>query len=144
MPMDNLPCRLFKSNLSIKIFETIAVDDIVSAAPIIKAEGNCNPKKIPHTITAKRVINTCVPPKPNNMFLIEFSLGKLNSKPIVNIKNTMPNSTKCRLDSEPGRIAKACGPRASPTTKYAIIGGRDKYLKSATKKTELTSNKIIN
>jgi hypothetical protein len=44
--------------------------------------------------------------RPNNIFLIEFNLGKLNSKPIVNIKNTIPNSTKWRLDSESGRIPK--------------------------------------
>ena len=110
----------------------------------MKAEGNCKPKKRPIIITAISVINTCEPPNPNNIFLIEFSLGRLNSKPIVNIKKTIPNSTKCRLDSESGRIAKALGPRTRPTTKYAIIGGSDKYLKRATKQTELTSNKIIN
>ena len=63
-------------------------------------------QKRDHIITtAISVINTCEPPNPNNIFLIEFSLGKLNSKPIVNIKNTIPNSTKWRLDSESGRIA---------------------------------------
>ena len=122
----------------------MAVEDIVSAAPIINAEGNCNPKNILHIMTTRSVIKTWDPPKPNNIFLIAFNLGKLNSKPIVNIKNTIPNSTKWRLDSESGRIPKALGPRTSPTTKYAIIGGNDKYLKSATKNTELTNNKIIN
>ncbi len=60
------------------------------------------------------MIKTCEPPNPNNIFLIEFNLGRLNSKPIVNIKNTIPNSTKWRLDSESGRIPKALGPRTKP------------------------------
>ena len=51
------------------------------------------------------------------MFLIAFNLGKLNSRPIVNIKKTMPNSTKCLLDSESGKIPNAWGPNTKPTTK---------------------------
>ena len=57
----------------------MAVDDIVSAAPIMNAEGNCNPKNILHIITTRSVIKTWDPPKPNKIFLIEFNLGKLNS-----------------------------------------------------------------
>ena len=33
-------------------------------------------------------------------------MGRLNSNPIVNIRNTIPNSTKCLLDSESGNTPK--------------------------------------
>ena len=123
MPIASLPCLLFRSIRSIKIFETIAVEDIVRAAPIINAVGRFRPINTPNNITVKIVIKTWEPPSPKRMLLIEFNLGKLNSNPIVNIKNTMPNSTKCLLDSESGNTPIACGPNTSPTTKYAIIGG---------------------
>ena len=97
--MDSLPCLLFKSNLSIKSFETIAVEDIVKADPTTKAIVKSNPNNREINSDAANVIKTCAPPNPKRMPRIEFNFGKLNSRPMENIRKTMPNSTKCLTDS---------------------------------------------
>ena len=58
IPIANRPCLEFKSTRSIKIFETIAVDDIVNALPITNAEVKCNPNHQARLIEANKVINT--------------------------------------------------------------------------------------
>ena len=117
IPMDNFPCLVFKSNLSIKIFETIAVEDIVTAAPTTNPSTKLNPTNIASMVDIKSVIPTCVKPTPKRIFLIEFNVGKLNSRPIVNIKKTIPNSTRCLLDSESAKTENPLGPKIRPTRK---------------------------
>jgi|OM-RGC.v1.032401822 hypothetical protein len=83
-------------------------------------------------------------PKPKIIFLIELSFGRLNSRPIVNIRKTIPNSTKCFTDSVFGNKPNANGPKRRPTKKYAIVEEILRYLKTATAATELTRRIRIN
>src|SRR5436853_379219 len=48
---------------------------------------------------------------------LEFSLPQLNSRPMENMRNTMPNSARSRTSALSGTQASACGPTAMPTTR---------------------------
>lgn len=83
-------------------------------------------------------------PKPKIIFRIELSFGRLNSKPIVNIRKTIPNSTKCFTELASGRAPKEKGPSNRPTKKYAIVEEIPRNLKKATAATELIRRIRIN
>ena len=76
-----------------------------------------------NTVTITSVNKTCSRPRPNTCLRMERSLGRLNSSPITNIKNTTPNSAKCFTPSEFCASASALGPITTPTAKYPSIGG---------------------
>ena len=42
----------------------------------------------------RMVSTTCAPPKPNTVMRMVISRGRLNSRPIENIRNTTPNSAR--------------------------------------------------
>ena len=58
IPIDSLPCLVLRSNRSINIFETIAVEDIVMAEPIMKPSDNDNPNNDPMITVNINVIAT--------------------------------------------------------------------------------------
>ena len=58
IPIDSLPCLVLRSNRSINIFETIAVEDIVMAEPIMKPSDSDNPNNDPMIIVNNNVITT--------------------------------------------------------------------------------------
>ena len=47
------------------------------------------PAKVPKIVT-----RTCISPRPNTICRMLRSLGRLNSSPITNIRNTTPNSAR--------------------------------------------------
>ena len=93
-PITIWPCVCPNSVFSDKIRLTIAVDDIANAPDTANAQLNGTPVSIRMPITDSIVIPTCKPPSPNTSRLIALSLGSENSKPILNIKNTIPISPK--------------------------------------------------
>ena len=104
--MLNRPWRELRSTRSASILETIAVDDMVNADPITNAAGQSKPASLAKAIDTAIETTTCAPPKPNTFLRMAYSCGKLNSKPILNIKNTMPNSANSRLASVSGNRPK--------------------------------------
>jgi hypothetical protein len=73
---------------------TMAVDDMVSAPAVANAQLNGVPIAIKMPIIESMVMMTCKPPKPNTRRRMALSLGRENSRPMLNIKNTMPISPK--------------------------------------------------
>ena len=93
-PIAIWPCGCPNSVFSDKIRLTIAVDDIANAPDTANAQLNGTPVSISMPITDSIVIPTCKPPSPNTSRLIALSLGSENSKPMLNIRNTIPISPK--------------------------------------------------
>ncbi|CNP61310.1 Uncharacterised protein [Neisseria gonorrhoeae] len=70
------------------------MDDIANAPDTANAQLNGTPVSISMPITDSIVTPTCKPPRPNTSRLIALSLGNENSKPMLNIRNTIPISPK--------------------------------------------------
>ena len=70
-----------------------------------------------NTVTMTSVSNTCNRPRPNTCLRMERNLGRLNSSPITNIRNTTPNSARCFTPSEFCASANALGPMTTPTAR---------------------------
>jgi len=80
--------------------ELIAIAEPSTSAP---CQLNCQlaPKNLNATTSMKWparvptiVISTCISPRPNTRVRMLRSLGRLNSSPITNIRNTTPNSAR--------------------------------------------------
>ncbi len=99
------PCSLSSSRRSAIILTTIAVELIASAAP--SASAPCQPSPQARPLAAATEIKAALPataanivsttwlrprPKTNRRMLCSF--GRLNSRPMTNIKKTMPNSAR--------------------------------------------------
>ncbi len=117
MPITSRPCGVASSIRSASIFETIAVELIASAPPSARPAGQPWPKASSASIAPIVVIATCASPSPNTARRIDFSCGRLNSRPIENIRNTMPNSARCRVSLVAGTHASAFGPTTMPTSR---------------------------
>ena len=61
---------------------------------ILASCGNVQASSQPQTITTTVVKPTCASPRPNTVRRMDDSLGKENSRPIENIRNTTPSSPK--------------------------------------------------
>ena len=109
------PCGELSSRRSASIFARIAVEDIASTPPSISPARHSMPSARAAAHTINRVSNTCAPPRPNTMRRMATSLGRLNSSPILNIRNTTPISASRRASTVSGIHARACGPIATPT-----------------------------
>ena len=115
MPMMSRPCGVASSIFSASIFDTMAVELIASAPPSAKPTCQPKPTRWTTTIANSVVIVTCASPSPNTARRIVFNCGRLNSRPIENIRKTMPNSARSRTSALSGTHASACGPAAMPT-----------------------------
>ena len=73
---------------------TIAVDDMVIAPAAANAQLKLTPISIKMPIIDSMVTITCKPPSPNTKRRMALSLGRENSRPILNIRNTIPISPK--------------------------------------------------
>ena len=116
-PTIERPCAVSSSMRSASSFMTTAVDDIASAPPT--ARPVCQPpaSSSASAMLAAMVIATCARPSPNTSRRITRSLGRLNSSPIENIRNTTPNSASRCVSTSSGTAPKALGPSVSPTTR---------------------------
>ena len=73
---------------------TIAVEDMASAPPSAKPVCQGKPSSQASAVGANTVSSTCPIPRPNTTRRMLNSLGRLNSSPIENIRNTTPNSAR--------------------------------------------------
>ncbi len=120
------PCSLSISRRSAISLTTIAVELIASAAP--SASALCQPSPQVRPLAAKSATSAALPasaarivsttwlrprPKTNRFMLISF--GRLNSRPITNIRKTIPNSARWLTPAFSPAIPIALGPRATPT-----------------------------
>ena len=71
-----------------------AVDDIASAPPNASAPCQERPSSQAHNRIAAEVTKTCARPRPNTMRFMLMSRGSENSRPMVNIRKTTPNSAR--------------------------------------------------
>jgi len=74
--------------------ETMAVDDIAMMPPSAIAASNGRSSSQATSAVSAMVTTTCAPPKPNTVVRIVIRRGRLNSRPIENIRNTTPNSAR--------------------------------------------------
>ena len=116
-PMIFLPCGVFSSARSTSILLTIAVDDIASTPPRAKPARQSNPKKSEVSMTSNIVATTCAVPKPNTARCMVRKRARLNSSPMLNIRNTTPNSARWRVSGASGIQPSTCGPIMTPTIK---------------------------
>ncbi len=69
-------------------------------------------------MTAPAIVNvTCDKPRPKTSERIARSFGKLNSRPMTNIRKTTPNSARYCTAAESLASASAFGPISTPTTR---------------------------
>ena len=124
-PMMRLPCSDSSSSRSAISLTTIAV--LLMASAPDSASAVCQPappRSAPAQASASSaalakstVSSTCSKPRPNTCRRMARNLGRLNSSPITNIRNTTPNSpSRCTL-SEFLASANALGPISTPTTR---------------------------
>ena len=106
----------------------MAVLDIAIAPPstIAPCQPNCHDvalKEKIHNISAwpssapTMVNSTCDKPRPNTSERMLRSLGRLNSSPMTNIRNTTPNSARYLMLAVSLASASAFGPISTPTTR---------------------------
>ncbi len=124
-PMTRLPCSDSSSSRSDSSLTTMAVllmaiaPDSASAVcqPMVQRLGAMLARNREPTVASTMVSATCSSPRPNTWRRMERSLGRLNSSPITNIRNTTPNSPRCRMPSEFCASASALGPMTTPTAR---------------------------
>ncbi len=131
MPITRRPCSLSSSERSAISLTTMAV--LLMASTPDSASADCQP--ISHTpptrcasaraspVTTSMLSTTCASPRPNTWRRMARSLGRLNSSPMANIRNTTPNSPRWRTPSEFWASASAWGPISTPAARYPSIGG---------------------
>jgi hypothetical protein len=93
--------------VSDSVFETMAVELIASTPP--RTRPVCQLKPIAHetAITIAITLTTWAEPKPNTIRRIARSWGRLNSRPIENIRKTTPNSARARWSSVSATMPRA-------------------------------------
>ena len=107
-PITRLPCSDSSSKRSASNLTTIAVLLIAMALAKVKAVCHSICQSVgamvltnkENKVTMNRVRTTCNRPKPKTCWRMERNLGKLNSSPMTNIRNTTPNSAKCLTPAE--------------------------------------------
>lgn len=93
IPNAFLPYCSFISPLSFKILSTTAVEESASAKPTMVALLSPSPKiPIASSIKTKPQVSICKEPFKKTSCFIAIKCLKENSSPMVNIKNTIPNS----------------------------------------------------
>ena len=124
-PMTRLPCsdsNSSRSDISLTMMAVLLIamaPDKVSAVCQLMCHrrGARVAKNSEARVTMTMVNTTCIKPRPNTCLRMARNLGRLNSRPITNIKNTTPNSARCLIPSEFCASAKALGPITTPTSK---------------------------
>ena len=123
--MTRLPCSVSSSSRSAISFTTIAV--LLMASTPDRASVPCqdkchksgqNQRKPSSTrVLSTMVSPTCSAPSPNTWRRMVRSLGRLNSSPMTNIRNTTPNSARCWMRLLFSTMASMFGPITTPTTR---------------------------
>ena len=84
---------------------TIAVEDIVSAAPMVSAEGGARPRPQARALRIKVVTTTCASPSPKTSRRKRRNRSNDSSSPIANKSATTPKAAMRSIAST--LIAKA-------------------------------------
>ena len=127
-PITRRPCSLSSSSRSAISLTTSAVLDIAIALPSTAApcqlRSQWRPSSVKPQINARlppiaprMVSTTCDAPRPNTSVRMARSLGRLNSSPITNIRNTTPNSASERTPAVSCASSSALGPMMTPATR---------------------------
>ncbi len=127
-PITRRPCSLSSSSRSAISLTTSAVLDIAIALPSTTAACQLRSQWRPSSVktqasaalpaTAPRMVaTTCDAPSPNTSVRIARSLGRLNSSPMTNIRNTTPNSARLRTPAVSWASCSALGPMMTPATR---------------------------
>ena len=124
-PTTRLPCSDSSSSRSAISLMTMAVLLMAMAPDSASAVCHCICHRVgarlaknrEASVTITRVSTTCSRPSPNTCRRMARSLGRLNSRPMTNIRNTTPNSARCRTPSEFCARASALGPISTPTVR---------------------------
>ena len=111
------PCALSSSPRSTSSFDTIAVDDMARMPPSASPACHDAPNSVALPMASASVAATCAPPRPNTRRRMVFSLVRLNSRPIENIRKTTPSSARRLVSSRSATTPSACGPSARPVTR---------------------------
>lgn len=126
-PITRWPCSESSSSRSTIIFTTMAV--LLMAIAPDSASAVCQPMcqrsaisqlmAMAPALTSAIVSTTCASPRPNTCRRMARSLGRLNSSPITNIRNTTPNSARYLMLSAscPKARPSVCGSISTPATR---------------------------
>ena len=117
IPIERRPWVVCNSCCSANCLTTTAVDESARAPAATNAVLGSRPRYHPPTAATKVHVNTWIPPKPNKARFMVMIRVHENSSPMVNIKNTTPNSAKNVKSSKLGIKAKPPGPTIIPTNK---------------------------
>ncbi len=115
--MISCPCGMLSSARSTSILLTMAVEDIASTPPSAIPARQSSPSSSVTAATPAMVSSNCAPPRPNTVTFMLRNFARLNSRPMLNIRNTTPNSARCRACAVSGIQPSACGPIAIPTVR---------------------------
>ena len=95
----------------------MVVEDCAKAAPMTKAAAPGTPASQAATPTAAVVSATCPVPRPSTWWRSAFSCGSEKFRPIVNNRNTTPNSASASNSGTWMVGPTVCGPRMTPTSR---------------------------
>ena len=96
------PWREFCSSCSMSSFMTMAVEDSASTPPMTIAPAAGTPRFQAMKPNTAQLMSTCAPPRPKTVCFMARSFGNENSRPMVNIRNTRPNSASVRVPATSG------------------------------------------
>ena len=124
-PITRLPYSVSSSSRSAISLTTMAV--LLMASTPDSATAPCQEKcqtlgmtqRMPRMMSVLSIIvaSTCSSPRPNTWRFMVRSLGRLNSSPMTNIRNTTPNSARCWMRSLRCTMPSMCGPITAPTAR---------------------------
>ncbi len=109
-PMIFWPWGVLNSARSTSILLTIAVEDIASTPPSARPARQSSPKNSEESMTSRMVATTWAVPRPNTRRCMLCNRARLNSRPMLNIRNTTPNSARWRVSGASGIQPSAWGP----------------------------------
>ena len=111
------PKRVAIWRLSSRIWMTNTVDDKARAAPITMAASSATPQATAMPAIAAPVTMICASPRPNIDGERTLIRSSGSSSPMVNSRNTTPNSAKERMVSMSATKPSPNGPMMMPATR---------------------------
>mmetsp|Transcript_39679 Transcript_39679/g.71201 ORF Transcript_39679/g.71201 Transcript_39679/m.71201 type:complete len:242 (-) Transcript_39679:1252-1977(-) len=116
------PWRDPLSPRSCSTWSATAVEDSAMAPPTIMLAGPGSPNAMQTPAIATLVTRNWLSPSPNTYFRMLFSRSRLSSRPILNSKNTTPNSARCCTAWTSCTTPSACGPMTAPPVRNPNTG----------------------
>ena len=133
------PWVRLSSERSVSCCSRMAVELMAIAPPSTIATSHGTPSRCATSANTLAVTLTCSAPRPNTSRRMASMRGRENSSPRVKRRNATPSSASRRVAPESASTPKAYGPRASPTTRYAMLVGSASRRATVTRNTEPAS-----